>query len=166
MDKILAEFGVQPVLLAAQVVNFLILLFILKKFLYKPILKVLETRKDRIAQSLKQAEEIEKRLREIGELQELEIQKATKVGLKIIEDSTASANQLYEDTKIKAQALSERVAKDLQLQFQMEKQKFEGSMREEVAELIFTVIQKVTGKILTKEDQKRIAQESLKILKS
>jgi len=41
---ILNQFGIKPVLLAAQVVNFLALLFILKKFLYQPILKVLKTR--------------------------------------------------------------------------------------------------------------------------
>ena len=67
---ILNQFGVQPILLAAQVVNFLILLFILKKFLYGPILKVLDSRKKTIEQSLKNAEEIERRLLETTEEKE------------------------------------------------------------------------------------------------
>ena len=55
MEKILSDFGVQPILLLAQIVNFLILLILLKKFLYKPILQVLEKRKETIDEATKQA---------------------------------------------------------------------------------------------------------------
>jgi len=51
--EILKEFGIQPTLLLAQIVNFLIILFVLKKFFYKPIIKVLDARKKRIEVSLK-----------------------------------------------------------------------------------------------------------------
>jgi len=68
--EIFNQFGINPLLLLAQVVNFAVLLFILKRFLYKPILKVLEERKKRIEESLKNAEEIEKRLVETAELEE------------------------------------------------------------------------------------------------
>ena len=67
---ILSQFGVKPILLAAQVVNFLILLFILKKFLYGPILKVLSERRKKIEDSLKNVEEIEKRYNEMKEIRE------------------------------------------------------------------------------------------------
>ncbi len=73
---ILNEFGIKPILLAAQVVNFLILLYILKRFLYKPILKVLNERKNKIADSLKNAEEIERKLVEISEEEQKRIAKA------------------------------------------------------------------------------------------
>ena len=54
--EILENFGVNPVLLAAQIVNFIIVLFILKKFLYKPILDLLKKRQFTIKEGLKQAE--------------------------------------------------------------------------------------------------------------
>ena len=46
--EIIKQFGINPILLAAQVVNFIVLLFIFKKLLYKPILKVLDERKKKI----------------------------------------------------------------------------------------------------------------------
>src|SRR3989338_593740 len=55
----LSDFGVQPILLAAQAVNFLVLLFILNKFLYKPVLKTLDQRKQKVSQSLKAAHDIQ-----------------------------------------------------------------------------------------------------------
>lgn len=163
--EILNQFGINPILLLAQAVNFLILLFILKKFLYKPILKVLEERKKRIGEGLKDAEEIEKRLLEIGQLQEKEIQNATKLGQQIIKDATDSANQLYEEAKVNAGQLSVRLVKQTQLELQQEKQEFENSIRENVSDLVFTIIQKVTGKILTKQDRMKIAEESIKMLR-
>lgn len=164
--EILKQFGINPLLLAAQVVNFFLLLFILKKFLYKPILKVLEERKKKIEESLKNAEEIEKRLLEIGQLQEKEIQKATKIGEQIIKDATDSANQIYEETKVNAQKLSDKLVKQTKLQLQQQNQEFEDSIRKHVAGLVFTIVQKVTGKVLTKQDKMRIAGESIKELRS
>lgn len=164
--EILNQFGVSPILLAAQVVNFFILLFILKRFLYKPILRILEERKNKIEQSLKNAEEIDKRLLEIEQLQEKEIQKAAKIGQEIIKDAKDSANQIYEETKVNAQKISDKLVKQTRLQLQQQKQHFEDSIREHVADLVFTIVQKVTGKVLTKQDKVRIAEESIKELKS
>src|SRR4030067_222054 len=67
--EVLEDFGVEPILLLAQVVNFVILLYILKRFLYKPILKVLEERKKRIETSVKQSEDIQKRFDEMSKKQ-------------------------------------------------------------------------------------------------
>ena len=65
--EILKNFGIQPTLLLAQIVNFTIILFVLKKFFYKPITKVLEERKRRIEESLKNADEIEAKLQKTAE---------------------------------------------------------------------------------------------------
>lgn len=162
----LKDFGVQPVLLAAQVVNFLILLFILKKFLYGPILKVLETRKKTIEQSLKNAEEIEKRLIEIGELQEKEIMKAAKKGEEIIKDASEYGNEIMADAHVQVQKIVDKATKQTQLQLVRDKQEFEQSLRENVVDLVTTLVQKITGKILTDKDRKRVIEESLKNLKS
>lgn len=163
---ILNQFGVQPILLAAQIVNFLILLFILKKFLYKPVLKVLEERKKRIEGSLKNAEEIERRLIEIASKEAEAILRSAREGEKIIKQAQAAGSQVIEDSnKIAGQIIEKATiqAKELIIQ---EKESFEHSIRENIADLIFMVVQKVTGKVLTKPDKKRIAEESIKSLRS
>src|SRR5688572_12301567 len=102
MESVVRDFGIQPVLLAAQVVNFLILLLILKKFLYGPILKVLETRKKRIEESLKNASVIELRLQKTEEEKEKVLEKAALEARKILDEATKSANLVIEEAHKKA----------------------------------------------------------------
>ena len=62
--EILNNFGFEPILFFAQIVNFLIIYLVLKKFLYKPLLKVLNDRKHKIEEGLKSAEESNRLLKE------------------------------------------------------------------------------------------------------
>ena len=55
--EIINNFGLDPLLLGAQIVNFLIIFFILKRFAYKPVLDILKKREDSIKEGLRQAEE-------------------------------------------------------------------------------------------------------------
>ncbi len=106
---ILSQFGVNPLLLAAQVVNFLILLFVLKKFLYGPILKVLEKRKLTIEQSLKHAEEIEQKLVAISEEEEKRLIKASQEGEKIIKQASESSVAIIDESRKKAEAVYQKI---------------------------------------------------------
>ena len=60
--EFLKDFGVNPILLLAQIVNFTVLLILLKKFFYKPILKVLEERKHKIETSVTQTQKNQNKL--------------------------------------------------------------------------------------------------------
>lgn len=158
------DFGIQPVLLAAQVVNFLILLFILKKFLYGPILKVLETRKTRIAESLKQAEDIEKRLAEISEEEQKRILKAAQEGEKIIKEATDASVQIIEDGKKKYEEIVGKAAEDAKAQSEMEHVRLMQEVKANLAEVVGVALEKVTGKVLTEKDKKDILEKQVKNL--
>lgn len=160
----LSDFGVQPILLAAQVVNFFILLFILKKFLYKPILKVLEKRKETIAQSLKQAQEIELKLAKTEEEREKVLAKAADEARKIVDEAIKSSNQLALEARQKTQADIEIMLKKSEQQQRLEREKMHQEIRGELADLVALALQKVTGKVLTKKDQKELIEKSVKEL--
>ena len=164
MEKILAEFGVQPVLLAAQVVNFLILLFLLKKFLYGPILKILQKRKDTIAQSLKNAEEIEKRLNELSEEEQKKILQAVEKGERIIKEATETSVQIIEEGKRKYEDLIERALLDAKNVAQVEQTKMIQEVRENLADIVSLALEKITGKVLTEKDKKEIIEKEVKNL--
>ncbi len=161
---ILNQFGVKPILLAAQVVNFLILLFILKKFMYKPLLKVLETRKQKIADSLKNAEEIEKRLVETNEKMDLMIAKASDEAQKIIEESKKETALYLEETKVRGEKLSAEIIKKGQESLSLEKEKMEADIRLNLSELITLALQKVTGKTLSGKDEKDMIEKEIRQL--
>src|SRR3989344_6794797 len=109
--EILKQFGIDPLLLAAQVVNFLILLFILKKFLYKPVLKVLDERKVRIETSLKNAEEIEKRLILTEEEKEKILAKASIEAQKMLDQTKKEIEVLREEMMQNAKDQADDVVK-------------------------------------------------------
>ncbi|KKR81217.1 MAG: ATP synthase subunit b [Candidatus Daviesbacteria bacterium GW2011_GWA1_41_61] len=164
--EILNEFGVKPVLLIAQVVNFLLLLFILKRFLYKPILKALEQRKQKIVQSLKNAEEIEKRLEAVSKEREEALRKASKEAETIIGEATTSADRIIAQAHEKAQKDISKMIERSQQSLKLEREKLYQDIKGELAGLVMVALEKVTGKVVTEKDQKELIKKSIKQLES
>ncbi len=166
MEKILADFGVQPILLAAQIVNFLVLLFILQKLLYKPILKVLEERKRRIEESLLNAEKIQKELEETEIKREKVINEAIDEGKKIIAEATASANQIVADSHAKAKEDMDNMMAEGARMIAGERDKMTTEVKTEVASMIELSLEKVLGKALDAKSHQRLVDEAVKTIKS
>lgn len=160
----LEDFGVKPVLLIAQVVNFLILLFILKRFLYKPILKVLEERKKKIAESLKNASEIEKKLEQITEDREKKLQKAAKEAEEIIKEATENADKIITQAHEKAGKDIEKILAKTENEMELEREKLKQEIRAELAHLVELGLKKVSGKVITQKEHKELVEKSVKDL--
>ncbi len=158
----LTEFGVKPILLLAQIVNFLILLYILKRFLYGPILKVLEERKKKIAESLENAEEIEKKLESITTEREKKLDQAAKEARSVLEEATKNAGQIVAEAHDKAAKDIEKMLAKTEEQMALEREKMQQEIRAELAELVTTGLEKVAGKVISKEDQKALIKNTLK----
>lgn len=161
--EILNQFGINPVLLAAQVVNFLVLLLILKKFMYKPLLKVLQERKQKIADSLKNAEEIERKLLETEEEKDKIIVKASKDAQKIVEDTKKEMEALKQELQQAAQEQAEQIIKRGEEAARAEAEKMQQEIMARVAEVVAVGMEKVTGRVLNKS-QKEIIDRSMKNL--
>ena len=162
--EIINEFGIQPVLLAAQVVNFIILLWILKRFLYKPILKVLEVRKQKIAESLENAAEIEKRLQEITQKEVETLQKAARESEQIIKEASTQSVGIIDDSKKKAEQLLMQASEDAKDLIKQEKEKLMREVKENMSDIVVLALQKITGKTMTPSDQKKMLDKELKNL--
>lgn len=159
--EILKDFGVQPILLAAQVVNFLILLFILKKFLYKPILKVLEERKKKIEGSLKNAEEIERRLNEITEKEAQALLRSAREGEKIIREAGDEYTRIIEDAKKEYERIINKAVEDSKKFMEMEKIHLINQVKDNLSDIVLLGLEKVLGRRVTKE-QRKMVDEVLK----
>lgn len=160
----LKDFGVQPILLAAQVVNFFILLFILKKFLYGPILKVLETRKKTIEQSLKNAEEIEKKLQQTQEQSEKIIADTLKQAQKILDQTKEAAAQMLADTNKTAEQMLLKAEDDGKKIVELQRVVLMDQMKENAGHLVTLVFEKITGKKVSQEDQKKLIEKEVRNL--
>ena len=161
---ILNQFGVQPILLAAQVVNFFILLFILKKLLYGQILKVLEARRKKIEESLKNAEEIEKKLQETDEQSEKIIANTLQQSQKILDETKEAAAQILEDANNSAANIIERAHVQALEAIKTERIILERETKEHLGDLVVLAFEKVTGKKVTREDQERMIEKEVRNL--
>ena len=162
--EILQQFGVQPILLAAQVVNFLILLFILKKFLYKPLLKVLDERKKKIADSLRNAEEIEKRLAETEEKKDKVLAKTAEDVQKMLDETKKEIEVMKEEGKIQAEQLVAQIIKKGEETAHAEAEKLRQEVMSSLSEIVATGMEKITGKVFKTKEQKEIIEREVKNL--
>lgn len=161
METVIKTFGVQPILLAAQVVNFLVLLFLLKKFAYKPILNILDVRREKIALSLKQAEGIEKRLQAIEAEKDDKLKKATKEAQEIISEATKSGTQLIENARLKAAEDIKVLLKKNQDTMSRERDQLHQEIKKELADMVVSGLEKVAGKVLTEKDKKGLVAKTI-----
>ena len=143
------QFGVDWPHFIAQVISFCIVAALLYFFAYKRVLAMLEERRQRIADGLANAEKIKSELQRT-EAARLEVMSnANTQANKLIEEARAAANRVREDETQKAIAAAEHA-------------KMLGDLKREVGRLVVQTTATVTGKVLTPEDQKRLAEETVK----
>lgn len=145
--------GIDPKLLIAQIVNFLVLLFILNKFLYKPILKFFDERRKKIEEGLLNSQKIEGRLAKIEEQQKEIIRQARLEAARIINESKKGGEQEKEKIlEVARQKAKEEVQKGSLLAKQ-EFAKAKQELRNEAVTLGEAMTKKVIGNL--SDDQKR-----------
>lgn len=161
--EIFNQFGINPILLLAQIVNFIVLLFILKKFMFKPILKVLGERRQKIEESLKNAEEIEKRLAETDEKISVMMAKTSGDIQKMMDEAKKERADFLEETKILAGKLHDDIIAKADEEVKVNAAKLEQMIMAKVSDIVALGMEKVAGKVLNK-DQKAIIEREVKNL--
>lgn len=100
--ELLSKLGIDIKLIIAQIVNFGLLLFILSKLLYKPIINKIERDENEFKQAKKQKQELEKHLLEFEKRKKKEIEEARKISKEIIKEAENIAKTIKKDAKEKA----------------------------------------------------------------
>ena len=151
-------------LLAAQVVNFLILLFILKKLLYGPILEVLEKRKQLIAKTIKNAEESERIYQEASEKAERIIANAADQSQKMLDETKKMGTEILEGYNRMGTEILEKANQEALKIVEAEKEELIQHVKENIGDLVLAILKKVTGKVITKEEQKKLFEKEVRNL--
>ncbi|HEX8939975.1 MAG TPA: F0F1 ATP synthase subunit B [Candidatus Limnocylindrales bacterium] len=154
-------FGVDVFKLAFQVVNFLLLLWLLNRYLFKPVMRMLDERSDRIRRGLEDAEQA-RRDRERSEAERAEALQAARREANDIIGRAQKAAQELRDTDLRAtreelERLRERAASEIEA----EKQRAIADLRAEVADLALAAAGKVVGESMTGERERRLVQQFL-----
>jgi len=162
---ILKNFGVDPIMVAAQIVNFLIIFYLLKKFLYKPVLGMLKKREDKIQEGLKQAEESRVMLEKTLEEEKKILGKAQETAKQIIEESRSQATEVSQKIEEDTKKQAERILLEAKEQIDQESKNTEKRLSEQVSELAESMLSKSLEGFLGEKEQKQIATKVIKQIK-
>jgi F-type H+-transporting ATPase subunit b len=154
------QFGVDWPMFISHCISFGIVAFLLHRFAYKPVLKVLEERREKIAEGLANAEQIKKDLANAQTKAQEILGQANAQGNKLIEEARQSAARVLEQETQKAIATANDIMVKARQASEAELARMKLELRREVGRLVVVTTAKVTGKILTPEDQQRLAEET------
>src|SRR5262245_34821465 len=154
------EFGVDWPHLIAQVVSFGIVAFLLQRFAYKPVLKILEERRQQIADSIANSEKIKAELARAETQRQEVLAQANAQALKLIEEARAAAARVQETETQKAIAAAEQIISKAREAAAADHARMLAELKREVGRLVVQTTATVTGKILTPDDQRRLAEET------
>lgn len=154
------RFGVDWRHLVAQIISFCIVCFLLYRFAYKRILQVLEERRVRIAEGLANADKIKAELAKTEAARQEVMNQANAQANKLIEEARAAAARVQEQETQKAIATAEQIIAKAREAAAQDHERMLADLRREVGRLVVDTTSKVTGKVLTSDDQRRLADET------
>jgi F-type H+-transporting ATPase subunit b len=156
-----ALISVTPGLMIWTIVCFLITLYVLKRFAFGPIQKIIETRRQQIAASLEEAERARNEARDLLEEHRKLRAEARGEAEGILTEARRVADAQRERVREETEADRQRRLEDTRRQIEAETQRALEQIREEVANLALTAATKVTRKSLDSEDQRRLIEEAI-----
>jgi len=157
-------FGWNWQLFLSQVVSFCIVAFLLRRFAYKPILGVLEERRRRIEEGLTNADKIKKELAEAEKRYQEILAKANADAQKMIDEARESSAHLAERKEQEAIAAAEQILAKAREASALEHERTMAELKRELGHLVVETTAKVTGKVLTSDDQRRLQEEAARQL--
>jgi len=150
-----------PGLFIWTIITFLVLLYLLKRFAWSPLLKALDERQETIRKSLDDAEQATQELQRMQQKSAQIIAEAHGEAQSIVAKSRAAAETVREDLKRKAKEEAGALVRGAQRQIQLETARAIQQIRHEVVDLSLTVASKLIKKNLTQEDNDTLIQDSL-----
>lgn len=163
--EIIGNFGLNPVLLGAQVVNFLIVFFVLKKFLYKPILEVLSKRQATIKEGLRQAEDARVKLEKVVVEEKNILRQAQVQSKKIIEDAKLESSEIAKQMNDLARKQTETLLNDAREQIAKESLETEKRIATNTGRLSIKILEKALQEFFSSKEQKEVISQALKKIK-
>ena len=158
--EILETLGVAWEKMLAQVVLFLIVYAILKRYAFGPITEMLEERKSRIAEGEKNLEKIKNDLAEAEARAREVIDTANRKSETMINDARESAEIIAEKKREEATTEAGQIIAKAHEAGRLEQERMSAELKRDFGRLVIDTTSKVTGKVLTQEDQERINRET------
>lgn len=154
--------GIEWTLLLAQIVNFGILIILLRMFLYQPVLNMLNARKERIAQSMKDAERVSAAAREAEQEKAKVLEQARREAQEIRAQATRDAEKIAQDVRGRADQEATEIRMKAQADAVKQVELTLADANKQIADLAIMATEKLLGRELAnKAEQQRFVAEFL-----
>ncbi len=149
-----------------QIINFLVLLFILKKFAYKPLLEMMEARRNKIKSDLDSAEQSKASAEAMRVEYEKQLAQIKQDAQAILDKASKTANEMRDEILVQARSEQERMLALAREQIAREQQKAIEELRDQVASISLMVAQRVVAQSMDSEKDRAIIEDVLAKLDS
>lgn len=164
VERIARTFGVAWPHLIAQTLSFTVVCALLYWLAYRPILQILEQRRQQIADGLANAEQVRAELAKTEAMRHEVLTKAHAEAKGIVRDARAAATRIEAQGAQQASVTAQEIVAKAHQATEREHALMLGDLKREVGRLVLQTTAVVTGKILTADDQRRLAEESARRL--
>ena len=155
------QLGINLPLLIAQVINFFVVLFALRLFLYKPVLAMLDRRAERVREGLEAAEQSKSQAAEAEQEVQRQLDEARREGQQMIAQAQETAGRIQEEARQQAQREAQQLLERARGEIQLERDQAIAQLRREFADLTFSAAEKVIGQSLDRQAHRRLIDEAL-----
>lgn len=162
--EIFKTFGLDLTLTAAQIVNFIIILYVLKRFVYKPLFNVLKKREELVKESVQNAEDSKKALEKAqGKEKEL-IKEARANADQILKDAKEQASAILKKSEEDAKKQKQQILQEAKEQIEIETAKAQAELNKHVAQLSIELLKKSLDNVFTDKEQSELVNKAVKEL--
>jgi F-type H+-transporting ATPase subunit b len=161
LENISTTFGLNWPFFIAQVVNFFLVIFVLKKFAFGPVQAILDQRRTRIADGENKLKRIEQQLAESEATTAAAISKANDEAVRLINEAKQGAAAFTEQRAQEAIASAQQILAKAEAAAKADRDRLSTELKREFGRLVAATTSQVTGKILNADDQKRINEDAL-----
>jgi F-type H+-transporting ATPase subunit b len=162
IEQIARTFGVDWTHLGSQVISFGVVCLVLYQFAYRRVLAMLEERRQQIALGIANAEKIKAELDRTEAQRQEVMARAYDESTRVIEEARTAAAHLQKQENQKAIAAAEQIMIKAHEAAAQDRDRMRAELKREVGHWVVQATSLVTGKILTSEDHRRLAEEAAK----
>ncbi len=155
------KLGINLNYLIAQIVNFGIMLFLLNRFLYKPVLNMLETRKNKVRESLAEADRVRQEAAEAQERYQRELEAARRESQEAIQKAMQASERLREEILEKARQEAEEIKARAREEAEREREQILSSARDQIAELVILATERLVGQAVDEKAHHQLIEDVL-----
>ena len=161
MAQGIAALGIDVWAIIFQLINFAILFLLLQRFAFRPLLKILKDRQQKIAESLHTASQVSEIKKDTEKEQKMLLVKARKDAEDIVQQAKEYASKLIDDAKVKAELEVEKEKEAAQQEIARDISAAQAGLRTQAARLVIQATGKIIGETLNQERDEALISRAL-----